>query len=195
MRVQHQPNRFIGAVVAAAAMIGTTLGPVTVHAEPQGHLQTVEPIGFFYGTFHEPPNLVLLAGGRAEEFCPADPGAAPGRVFLRRSGVVDIKVNDQHQPIHLYEADQDAPVWLGLICDGAIPVPEPMASGTAGLKLRVSVVSDEVVEVFNSVNGTVSSDDGTVYKVRASADLVLENDVPVGDPADFVDLEVKRIKR
>jgi hypothetical protein len=47
--------------------------------------------------------------------------------------------------------------------------------------------------VFNSVNGTVSATDGTQWKVRAWADLVIVNDAPVGNPADFVHLEVHQI--
>jgi hypothetical protein len=61
--------------------------------------------------------------------------------------------------------------------------------------MRISLVSEDLVDVFNSVNGTATGTDGTAYKVRASADLVVENGVPQGDPAEFVDFQLIEIRR
>lgn len=198
-----------GAIMTTVAMIGALAASAPAHAEPQGHLQDELAVGYFYSTFGEDPNVVLLVGGTAEQFCldnPADPfnaepGVAPLRVFLRNSGAVDLKVNDKDQPIFLYETADEAPGFIAGACaalldgDPLTTVPAPLASGTADLKVRISIVSDDLVEVFNSVNGTAASGDGTEYKVRASADLVVQGGVPVGDPADFVDLTLTEIRR
>ncbi len=177
-----------------------------VSADPQGFIEDQLGVGYFYGTFDQSPNVVLLVGGTAEEFCEAEPaepfngepGIAPLRLFLRSDGAVDLKVNDKHQPIHLYNIDFDgAPPWIEQVCaayfDGD-PTPEPFASGTADLKVRLSVVSEDYVDVFNSVNGKATGTDGTEYKVRAWADLIVENGVPVGDPADFVGFKMHEIR-
>ena len=112
---------------------------------------------------------------------------------------------DQHQPIHLYvmPAGVDSPAWINGVCnvyDGGpdTVVQEPLASGTADLKERISVMADgdrEVVDVFNSVNGTAVGSNGTHYKIRASADLVVIDESPVGEPSDFVKLRVTEIRR
>jgi hypothetical protein len=50
------------------------------------------------------------------------------------------------------------------------------------------------VDVFNSVNGKATAEDGTEYKVRGSADLVVKDGAPVGDPTEFVSLQVTEIR-
>jgi hypothetical protein len=207
----NEPNRrtrLFGAAVAIAA--GAMVAPAAAHAEPQGYFPAELGVGYFYGTFDQSPNIQLLVGGRAEEFClsnPDDPfngepGSAPLRVFERDDGSVDLKVNDKAQEIHLYElSDLVGPEWIVEVCadlfdeDPATTVPEPFASGTADLKVRISVVSDDLIDVFNSANGTATAADGTEYKVRASADLVVENGMPVGNPDDFVSFEMIEIRR
>ena len=199
----------IGGLLAAAAVVGGTVTAAPVHAEPQGYIADEFDVGYFYGTFGQSPNLTLLVGGTAEDFCltdpddpfNAEPGSAPLRVFLRNSGTVDLHVNDKDQPIHLYESVGEAPDFISEACDAlfdgdpATTVPEPYASGTADLKVRISLISEDLVDVYNGVNGTVTANDGTVYKVRGSADLVVEGGVPQGDPAEFVDLSVTEIRR
>ena len=49
------------------------------------------------------------------------------------------------------------------------------------------------MDVSNSVNGKAAASYGTEYKVHASADLVVENGIPVGDPTEFVHLRVTEI--
>jgi hypothetical protein len=184
--------------VATVAAFGIIMAPTAVEAEPQGYIQDQVGVGYFYGTFDQSPNIALLVGGNVEEFCesdPGDPGTAPGRVFPRSDGSVDIKVNDKDQPIYLYEIDfDDVPPWLEEVCRDE-SAPEAFATGTADLKVRVSVLSDTLVDVFNSVNGKATGIDGTEYKVRASADLIVKDGMPVGNPADFIGFELKEIKR
>jgi hypothetical protein len=186
-------RRVVATVIASMMIVVGLGGPAS--ASPQGHIPAPFEVGFFYGTFNQNPNVVLLAGGTAQEFCPSDPGVADSRIFLRKNGVVDIKVNDKNQPIYLYEIDfPGAPQWLDQVCSGAIDSPEPFASGTADLKVRISVLSESVVDVFNSVNGKAMGTDGTHYKVRASADLIVENGIPLGNPEDFVTFDLKEIR-
>jgi len=118
-------------------------------------------------------------------------------VFFKNDGTVDLKVNDKNQPIYLYHTEfNDIPIWLGEFCPAiaaGAAAPEPFASGEADLKVRMSVVSDDLIYIFNSVNGKAVGTDGTHYKVRGSADLVLKDGVPEGDPRDFVELKLTEI--
>lgn len=192
-------------VLLAACLLMAALA-TTATAQPQGHIRDRLDVGYFYGTFDQEPNIGVLVGGRAEEFCldnPADPfnaepGSAPLRVFPNDDGSVVLKVNDTGQPIHLYhQHDVVGPEWIAQVCAdffAGAPAPEPLASGTALLKVRLGIDGD-VVDVFNSVNGTASGPDGTVYKVRAWADLVVVDGVPQGDPTDFVGTEITEIRR
>lgn len=168
-------------------------------AEPNGFIEDDFEYGFFYGTFDQNPNIALFAGGTFEEFCSGDPGSATQRIFIRKDGSVDLKVNDKAQPIYLYETTfNDIPTWLMEVCpligDGQSP-PVPFADGTANLKVRFSILSESVIEISNSVNGKATGTDGTHYKVRGTADLVVENGVPLGDPRDFVGFKLTKIKR
>ena len=69
------------------------------------------PIGYVYGTFNDGPNMTLLVGGSADDFCDAkpedpfnaEPGMAMGRTFSRIGGVEDLMINDKDQPIYLYD--------------------------------------------------------------------------------------------
>lgn len=193
--------RKLTAVLLATAAVALGVSS-PANADPQGYIPVPFGVGFFYGTFDESPNLQLVVGGTAEDFCAAnpddpfggaEPGVAPGRIYLRDDGSVDIKVNDKHQPVHIYSTDiGDAPVWINAVCAGDIEA-DLFASGTADLKVRISVISEDLVDVFNSVNGKVTGTDGTEYKVRAWADLVVENGMPVGDPSDFVGFELHEI--
>lgn len=68
-------------------------------------------------------------------------------MFPRNDGTVDLKVNDKDQPIYLYYETEfgDAPTWLDAVCPGISegdPPPEPFATGTADLKVRISVISE-----------------------------------------------------
>ena len=199
MRTSNRSKTMIGGALAVAALIGSSLGPATAHAEPQGYIQDEFQVGLVYGTFGQDPNLTLLVGGTVEEFCPDDPGTAPMRVFLRNDGTVDLKVNDKDQPIYLYEQTVgDAFDWIESVCEQLDRNPdavEPFASGTADLKVRISIISDDLADVFNSVNGKLAASDGTRYRVRASADFIAGPSGPEGDPADFVSFELRKIGR
>ena len=190
------PIRTLAIAGATALALGLTAG---ASASAKGFIQDELEYGYFYGTFDQTPNVALFAGGPLEEFCVTDPGTAPLRVFPRADGTVDLKVNDKDQPIYLYHNDtNDIPPWLDAICpgigEGDAP-PVPFATGDADLKVRITVFSDDHLKIFNSVNGKATGTDGTAYKVRGTADLVVEDGAPVGDPRDFVGFKLTEIRR
>jgi hypothetical protein len=195
-------------LIALLAAVGVLVGLASpAAADPQGYIEDDFGVGYFYGTFGQNPNVILLAGGTADEFCEAnpddpfngEPGMASVRLFLRQDGSVDLKVNDKDQPIFLYYNEfDDGPIWIEDVCEAYFAdglVPAPFASGMADLKVRISVISEDLVDVFNSVNGKAVGTDGREYKVFASADLIVENGVPVGNPEDFVSFELNEIRR
>ena len=204
-RTSATPGRSVVTVLAALVLVVTAA--TAAMATPQGYIEDEAGIGYFYGTFDQDPNVSLIAGGTAEEFCldnpddpfNAEPWSAPMRVFPRTDGSVDLKVNTKDVPINLYYTEiGDGPAWIAQVCDVYLsggPAPEPFASGLADVKVRVSVISEGLVDVFNSVNGFATGTDGSEYRVRASADLVVVDGVPVGDPSDFVGFELIEIKR
>jgi hypothetical protein len=198
--MRNRPHiRTLAIAGATALALGLTAG---VSASATGFVQDELEYGYFYGTFDQTPNVALFAGGPLEEFCDdGNPGTAPLRVFPRADGTVDLKVNDKDQPIYLYHNDtNDIPPWLDAVCAGieagAAP-PAAFAAGDADLKVRVTVVSEEEgnLKVFNSVSGKATGIDGTEYKVRGTADLVVEAGAPVGDPWDFVGFTLTEIRR
>jgi hypothetical protein len=195
--MRNRPHiRTLAIAGATALALGLTAG---ASASAKGFIQDELEYGYFYGTFDQTPNVALFAGGPLEEFCTTDPGTAPLRVFPRADGTVDLKVNDKDQPIYLYHNDtNDIPPWLDAICpgigEGDAP-PVPFATGDADLKVRITVFSDDHLKIFNSVNGKATGTDGTTYKVRGTADLVVEDGAPVGDPRDFVGFKLTEIRR
>lgn len=226
MTNSNPTRNMIGAVVAAGALTGMLLGPATAQAKPQGYDQRDAGVALVYGTFNPPgeSNQVLLVGGDLEGFCEAgpagaSPGEAPARFFMRNDGTLDVKINDKDQPIFLYEQSLGDAIadWLPAVCGayaGGADVPSAVAEGTADLKVRDSVISDELIEVFNSVNGHLTATDGSgaEYRVRGSADFslvplldengepVLDPDgdlilIPAGDPAEFTSFDLTEIRR
>lgn len=189
----------IVAVPVLALLIGV--------AAQAGAAAAKEPFeyGYFYGTFGQDPNIALLAGGTAEEFCadnPEDPfngspATTSATVKESKDGSVSVKANANGQPVHLYYVEvEGAPVWIEQVCadiETGADAPEPFASGTANLRVRDEYLFDggPPLSIFNSVNGTVFGTDGTRYHVRASADIPFENGVPVGSPPDWVSFSLK----
>ncbi len=189
-------SRKLIALFACVLMVGVA---VPAAADPQGHIEDVLEYGYFYGTFDQSPNVALFAGGTLEQFCFEDPGLADLRVFFKADGSLDLKVNDKHQPIYLYYTDfNDIPEWLGAVCPGiagGADAPQPFAWGEADLKVRMSLVSESRIEIFNSVNGKAMAADGTWYKVHGSADFAVVNGELDSDPKDFVGFKLTEIRR
>ena len=191
-------------LAAALLILATASFGLVTNAAADGQRYSEEPyeVGLFYGTFGESPNTFLLVGGTVEEFCEAGPEGGPGMATAKvrelKDGTVRVKVRSWNQPMYLYEADiEGVPPWLGDVCpayfaDGTAP--QPFASGSGFLKVRDTVVSPDRIEVFNKVRGYVSEPDGTKYKVKGSADFVLENGIPNGNPEDFVTFSMRKLR-
>ena len=190
-------RRLLTLLATVMVLVGLMAAPAV--ADPQGFIEDELETGFFYQTFDQSPNVALFAGGRIEEVCLDDPATAPLRVFLRNDGTADLKVNDKDQPIYLYHTEfNDIPDWLGVICPliaGGDAPPDPFATGEADLKVRITDFSYGNLEIFNSVNGKATGTDGTEYKVRGTADIIVKDGVPLGDPRDFIDLKLTEIRR
>lgn len=192
-------------VATVLATLAVSVSPVK--AQNDGPVRVKGGLGFFYGTFNEDPNIAMLVGGTAEEFCEAspedpfggEPGSATQRIFEGDDGSVMIKVNSKRQPFHLYEVDfPEAPPWIEAVCaayfDGE-SVPESFASGTARVKSRVHVGADGVVDIFNRAVGKATGGDGTSYKVRGSADFIVDADGELSDePENFVKFTMRKIR-
>ncbi len=198
------PRRLTRRLLTGLAIVMAMLATAT---SPAAAAQSTEPydVGFFYGTFNPTDNLLLLAGGTAEDFCEdnaEDPfGAAPGtstaRIQERKDGTTITRVNDSRQPIHLYEVGSlDGPSWINGVCQDWLaghPVPAPYASGHATLKVR-ETLSFPTLDIFNRVKGEVTTADGTRYRVRGSADFSVN--LLTGElsdiPPNFVTFDLKK---
>jgi hypothetical protein len=149
----------------------------------------------FYGNFDE--EILLFAGGTAEDYCNGDEPTHEARVFHRSDDSVDIKVNASRQPIYLYETPLSAPALVDATCkvlsdDDPDTVPlEPFAVGDGLVRIRIKIAPrDGPVHVVNSTVGTASSIDGTTWKVRGWANLMIVGGAPAGDPSEFQGLRV-----
>lgn len=152
--------------------------------------------GLFYGDFDR--EILLFAGGTAEDFCNEDEPSHSARVFTRRDGSIVTKVNASRQPIYLYSSSLGAPELIDATCEAlsdddpsTVPL-EPFAEGEGLVHLRREVAPDGTVHAVNSTVGAASSKDGATWRVRGWADLMIVDDVPVGDPADFQGLRINR---
>ena len=97
-------------------------------------------------------------------------------------------------PIEEFCYGDGNPGCPGIVVGAAEP-PAPLAMGNADLKVRITVASDDHLEIFNAVNGRATGVDGTSYKVRGTADLVVEDGAPVDDPRVFVGFKLTEIRR
>lgn len=184
----------------AAVLLLAGLGTAAT-AAPQGYeTGPLEGPGRFYGDFEE---VLLFGGAPAEAWCHGDEGSAEARVFHRRDGSIDVKVDAMDYPLFLYAPDGpavlDAPVFLDQTCaaifdgDPATNPLEPFAVGTGNLKVRATIHPDGLVEESNSVNGMLTGADGTQWKVRAWADFAVDDGVLLGDPTEFVGFHLTRV--
>jgi hypothetical protein len=169
-------------------------------AAPAGAQTVVEPFdyGYFYGTFGEDPNILLLASGTAEDFCDAEnPGTIRARTKVRADGSVSVSADQGNQPIHLYyiPMDEDAFSFLDRVCDGGA-IPGPFASGTAKLTVRDTYLFEggPPTRIFNSVKGTAVGTDGAKYRVRGAADIPFVDGEPVGAPPDWVSFSLTALR-
>ena len=189
-------------------LIVTVLALLLGATAPAGAATVKKPFayGYFYGTFDQSPNISLVAGGTAEDFCAANPddpfngspATTDATIQEHKDGSVSVKVNAIGRPIHLYYIEfEDAPTWIAHVCAdirAGEEAPGPFASGTALLKVRDEYLFEggPPASIYNSVNGTAVGTDGIKYHVRASADIpTFVDGNPVGTPQDWVSFSLK----
>ena len=135
-------RRTVTAVLAACLLLaGST---TAASAAPRGYDEQDHMAGRFYGNFEM--NVLLFTGDEVESICNGAPEPiVSARVFHRKDGSVELKVNAREMPIFLYHSPLGAPEFIDQTCsalfDGdptTVPV-QPYASGTAKLKERISV--------------------------------------------------------
>lgn len=190
-------RRTITAVLAACLLLAGAA--TTAAATPRGHDEQPHVEGLFYGNFDE--EILLFAGATTEDFCNGNEPTAPARVFHRRDGSVDIKVDAVTYPTYLYSSPLGAPELIAATCEAmfdgdpdTVPL-EPFAVGEGLVRMRIEIAPDGTVHVVNSTVGSATSADGTTWRVRGWADLVIVDGVPVGSPADFQGLAIQQVGR
>lgn len=184
------PTRRTVTVIAAAI---TMLAGLVVAAEAAGAGFAVETHveGLFYGDSDE--GVQLFAGATAEDFCNENEPTHAARVFHRNDGSVDLMVDAVRQPIYLYSSTLGGPELIEATCAALAtgePPLQPFAEGEGLVRMRIGIAPDGTVHVVNSTVGAASSADGTTWRVRGWADLMIVDGVPVGSPADFQGLRV-----
>lgn len=187
------PARTVTVLLTALALVVGLVGPAT--ARGRGFERAVISEGLFYGDFEQ--DVLLFVGGTTAAICDgADEPTHRARVFERRDGSVDIKVDGSEQPIFLYSSELGAPQFIEATCaamsdgdDSTVPV-EPFAVGEGTVKIRNTIEPDGTFDVVNSTRGSATGPDGTTFRVRGWADLTIVDGVPQGDPADFQGLRV-----
>lgn len=183
-----------------AATITLLAGLVTAtQAEAAGFDVAPYEGGLFYANFDQ--EVLLFAGATTEDFCNGDLPTLDSRVFSRRDGSIDIMVDAARQPIYLYSSPLGAPELIDATCEALLngdpdtaPL-QPFAEGEGLVRVRLEVEPDGTVHVVNSTVGAASSADGTTWMVRGWADLMIVDDVPVGDPSEFQGLRVTKTGR
>jgi hypothetical protein len=182
-------------ITTIAATIAMLVGLVAAaQAGGAGFDQQPYVEALFYGNFDQ--EVLLFAGSTTEDLCNDDEPTHSARVFTRRDGSVDIKVDASAQPIYLYSSPLGAPELIEATCEAmfdadpdTVPL-EPFAQGEGLVRMRIEVAPDGTVHVVNSTLGAASSEDGTTWRVRGWADLMIVDGVPVGSPTEFQGLRI-----
>jgi hypothetical protein len=184
------PTRRTVTVIAATI---TMLVGLVAAAQAGGSGFDVEPHeeGLFYGDFDR--EVLLFAGATTEDFCNENEPTHAARVFHRNDGSVDIMVDAVRQPIYLYSSSLGGPELIETTCEalakGESPL-QPFAEGEGLIRMRIGISPDGTVHVVNSTVGAASSVDGTTWRVRGWADLMIVDGAPVGSPTEFQGLRV-----
>jgi hypothetical protein len=172
------------------------------HGDPHGFDRDTFDYHFYYDT----GGYVLTVGGTMEEQCASpEPGEAPMRLFVDDDSV-QFRVDAADQPAYLYEFDGIAPELEAAVCSGALDL-APIGEGTVRLKVRWTLTFDgepspQVApihqDIRNSAVGSITTADGTWWRVRAWADFEVGPPPDFAfsdDPADFQGIRLHRTAR
>jgi hypothetical protein len=191
MTWEKQMRSKMSLLVIVLAVIVPSAAPAW--AQLRGFVEDEFQYGFFYTNFDV--GVSVFAGGPVESFCEGEPGSAPLRVFERKDGSVDLKVDAKNEPIWVYQSDIDPPVLVEQVCTGQITPPQAFAIGTANLKVRISILTDGTEEIFNGVNGKATAADGSWWRISTWADFSVIDGELQGDPAEFQGVSIRQIGR
>lgn len=181
------------AVIATAFAILFVLVPAA-QADSRGFDQVPWTEGFFYGDFE----IALFAGATAAQFCTGEEPTHDARLFTRRDGTLEFKVDASRQPLYLYATPLGGPEFVEQTCaallDGdpaTVPL-EPFAVGEGQVRLRFALAPTGEIHIVNSAIGSATSADGQTWRVRGWADLMVVDGAPVGSPTEFQGLRIAR---
>lgn len=177
--------------IATVMLLGGLAAPATADTR-----QVPGQVDLFYGDFEQ--DLLLFAGQPPQDFCRGATGTPTTfRAVERGDGSTVLLGSDRDVPIYLYSASVGAPDFIGEVCtamfddDPATEPPDPVATGTGSVVQRITIEPDGTEHVKNDTVGTAWSGDGVRWIVRGWADLVIEDGMPVGDPAQFQGLRAR----
>ena len=185
-RARATAARPMAVIVAVVALLAVATG---AHAAGYSEVPFEEG-GFFYGDLEA--GILLFSGESAEGFCDGDDVVHDARLFEKADGSLTFKVDGSTQPLYLYATPLDAPVFAEATCDALAagePIVEPFAVGEGTVRMRFTINSDGTMHMVNSAIGSVVDEDGTTWRVRGHADLMIVDGVPVGSPTEFQGLQ------
>lgn len=205
--MQPQIRRILSVVTAVLlALLVPAAGLGGAAAAGKGRpvikVQDAPTEGFFYGDFDA--DLMALVGAPLDaDSCQGAGFPTVTKVFReRRDGSWTERWRDR-QSVTIYSTPLAPPDFIAEMCPGIIeggPAPEPFATGRGQVRSLVAGLDSPEgpplpgARIVNRTFGFVEDADGQRYRVRAKADLVLDEDLnPIGDPADFQWLSVKPV--
>jgi len=198
------------ALVVTALVLATAVPAASAHRsqDDKDKAPRVEmlSVDLFYGDFDS--NIHLFAGLTAEDFCNGvTPQMAKARVSERGDGTLTLKTSKiRRVDLYLYWFDGGGgPELIDATCaamfddDPTTQPLQPFASGKGRVRITHSGL-DSVDDtggfhIRNSARGTVTSADGSRWKVRGRANFDLADEgFPIGDPADFQGLRIRKLR-
>jgi hypothetical protein len=187
-------------VFVAAAPAASASGSDDDH-DRSSAVEQIE-VGFFYGS----DGYTLFSGAAPSDFCTENFTMAKAKVSERRDGTFTVKAKGHNIPMYLFDFGGPAPALIDMACEALFdddpstnPL-EPIAVGSGRVKIKDTGLAEFGATAgfhsFNVSRGTVRGEDGSKWRVRAWADLDIdENGFPVGNPAEFQSLSVKQVRR
>ena len=204
MRPQTRRILSVATVTLAALLapaVGLGGGAVAGKGQPVIKAEKIFD-GFYYGDFDD--ELLLLSGPPlAADNCAGDGFPLVTKFYRqRRDGAWSERWRDR-ETVTLYSTPLGGPEFVEEECDAILSggdPPEPFATGQGQVRSYISTLSSPDgpplpgTRIVNSTFGFVTDDDGQRYRVKAKADVVLDDDLfPVGSPTEFQGLRVQPV--
>jgi len=197
------------ALVVTALVLATAVPAASAHRSQEdrdtGPRVEMLSVDLFYSTSYS--GILLFAGFTAEDACnEVAPRMARAKVTERPDGTLKIKTGKiRGVDLYLYHFGGDPFQLIDETCAAMFdddPTTQPLQPFAAG-KGRVKIAHtgldsvDDIggFHIRNSARGTVTSEDGSRWKVRGRASFDLtEEGFPIGDPAEFQSLRIRKLR-